>query len=67
VTYGEDVQHAYMRMETVEHFAKIALVTRQLGSQRLLDGPQLAKLVEARRRYAGTTSRATMPLQPAGD
>src|SRR6266700_2107459 len=47
VTYGEDVQHAYMRMETVEHFAKIALVTRQLGSQRLLDGPQLAKLVEA--------------------
>jgi hypothetical protein len=56
-----------MRMETVEHFAKIALVTRQLGSQRLLDGPQLAKLVEARRRYAGTTSRATMPFQPTGD
>ena len=67
VTYGEDVQHAYMKMETVEHFAKIALVTHQLGRQRLLDGPQLAKLMEARRRYAGTTSRAPMPLQPAGD
>ncbi len=67
VAYGEDVQHAYMKMETVEHFAKIALVTHQLGRQHLLDGPQLAKLVEARRRYAGSTSRATMPLQPAGD
>jgi L-fuculose-phosphate aldolase len=67
VTYGEDVQHAYMKMETVEHFAKIALVTHQLGRQRLLDGPQLAKLMEARRRYAGSTSTAAMPLQPTGD
>jgi L-fuculose-phosphate aldolase len=67
VAYGESVQHAYMKMETVEHFAKIALVTHQLGRQRLLDGPQLAKLIEARRRYAGTTSRASMPLQSVGD
>ncbi len=67
VAYGEDVQHAYMKMETVEHFAKIVLVTHQLGRQHILGEPELAKLIEARRKYAGTTSRAPMPLRPAGD
>ena len=32
VTYGEDLLTAYMNMETVEHYAKIALVTHMLGS-----------------------------------
>ena len=32
VTYGEDLLRAYMKMETVEHFAQIALVTHTLGS-----------------------------------
>src|SRR5512142_2558467 len=35
VTYGEDLTRAYMKMETVEHFAHIALVTHQLGRQQL--------------------------------
>ena len=34
VAYGEDIHVAYMRMETVEHFAKIALVTHLLGKQK---------------------------------
>ena len=33
VTYAEDLLTAYMHMETVEHLAKICLVTRQLGLQ----------------------------------
>ena len=44
VTYGEDLFVAYMRMETVEHFAKIALVTHMLGKQQLLSQEELEKL-----------------------
>ena len=36
VTYGEDLTRAYMKMETVEHFAQITLVTHLLGRQQLL-------------------------------
>src|SRR3989442_11942758 len=36
VTYGPDLQSAYMKMETVEHFAQIALVTHVLGQQKPL-------------------------------
>lgn len=31
VTVGTDVMQAYFRMETLEHFAKVSLVARQLG------------------------------------
>src|SRR5947208_17135072 len=34
VTYGSDLQSAYMKMETVEHFAQIGLVTHALGQQK---------------------------------
>lgn len=64
VAYGEDLLRAFMKMETVEHFAKIALVAHQLGREQPLSGENLDKLLEARRKYAGNTSRARMPLQP---
>jgi L-fuculose-phosphate aldolase len=51
VTCGETLLQAYLRMETVEHFAKIALAARQIGSQQLLDDFQIGKLMEARRKY----------------
>jgi len=62
VTYGPDLQSAYMKMETVEHFAQIALVTHVLGQQKPLAYEDLEKLVEARRRYLGVTSAAPMPV-----
>jgi len=62
VTYGSDLKSAYMKMETVEHFAQIALVTHILGRQQLLDGAELEKLVDARRRYQGVNSAAPMPV-----
>ncbi len=62
VTYGEDLLRAFMKMETVEHFAQISLVTHQLGRQNPLTGRALEKLIEARRNYAGQTSLAPMPL-----
>jgi L-fuculose-phosphate aldolase len=60
VTYGEDVMKAYFKMETVEHFARIALVTHILGRQNLLDREQVGKLLEARQRYEGVTSAAAL-------
>ena len=36
VTYGQDLLKAFFRMETTEHFARVALVTQMLGKQVLL-------------------------------
>jgi len=62
VTYGDTLQHAYMKMETVEHFAQIALVTHVLGRQQPLGSEDLAKLLLARTKYQGTHSAAPLPL-----
>jgi len=51
VTYGIDLRQAYLRMEAVEHYAKIVLAARQLGCNRTLDDEQLEKLFAARSRY----------------
>lgn len=48
VTYGENLMAAYMNMETVEHFAKIALVAHQLGCQSQLSDQHVSKLREIR-------------------
>ncbi|MGH9482526.1 MAG: class II aldolase/adducin family protein [Terriglobales bacterium] len=63
VTYGEDVMKAYFKMETVEHFARIALVAHLLGRQNLLGEAEVSKLMEARQRYEGITTAAA--LSPA--
>ena len=65
VTYADSLQHAYMKMETVEHFAKIALVTHLLGRQQPLSEQELEKLVAARSKYQGPKSAAPMPLASA--
>jgi L-fuculose-phosphate aldolase len=60
VTYGTDLSQAFMKMETVEHFARIALVTHQLGRQQPLAGEDLEKLVGVREKYLG----GTQPIVP---
>lgn len=72
VAYGTDLQSAYMKMETVEHFAQITLVTHLLGKQQPLDVSHLEKLLAVRSRYMGdVTSAARMPAffndRPADD
>jgi L-fuculose-phosphate aldolase len=62
VTYGSDLHSAYMKMETVEHFAQIALVTHVLGQQQLIESADLEKLVAARSKYLGVNSAAPMPV-----
>lgn len=58
VTYGPDLMQAYFRMETVEHFAKISLVTELLGRQVLLSGSEVDKLLAARQAYFGASAPA---------
>ncbi len=63
VCYGEDVWKAYFRMETVEHFARISLVTELLGGATVLPRGEVDKLLEARTRY-GVRTRAAGPGCP---
>jgi len=62
VTYGDTLEHAYMKMETVEHFAQIALVTHLLGRQQPLQAVEIEKLLTARTKYFGSKIAASMPL-----
>jgi L-fuculose-phosphate aldolase len=62
VAYGTDLHQAYMKMETVEHFAEIALVTHMLGCQQPLGDRELEKLMIVRTKYQGNKSAAPMPL-----
>jgi L-fuculose-phosphate aldolase len=68
VTFGASLENAYMKMETVEHFAKIALVTHLLGHEQPLDEKEVEKLVAVRDRYNGgrTTSMTNIPARGDG-
>jgi L-fuculose-phosphate aldolase len=70
VTYGPDLLTAFFRMETTEHFARVALVTEQLGKQVLLSGEDVEKLLAARVRYGTQTAAragATCPVTSSDD
>lgn len=62
VAYADSLEHAYMKMETVEHFAKIALVTHVLGRQQPLAGEELEKLLMVRSKYEGLKA-TSLPLE----
>ncbi|HET6180137.1 MAG TPA: class II aldolase/adducin family protein [Candidatus Sulfotelmatobacter sp.] len=62
VSYGDTLEHAYMKMETVEHFAQIALVTHLLGRQQPLQEVEIEKLLLARTKYFGAKMAASMPM-----
>lgn len=61
VTLGKDVMDAHFKMETVEHFAKIALVARQLGAVHTLNEQQVGDLIQLRQRF-GVEGRPTCDL-----
>jgi L-fuculose-phosphate aldolase len=63
VTYGPDLLTSFLRMETTEHFARVALVTELLGKQVLLSGGDVEKLHAARARYAAG-AQPTAPAAP---
>ena len=51
VTYGDGLLDAFLKMETVEHFANICLVAHQLGSARPLQQLAIDDLLQAKERY----------------
>ncbi len=51
LTVGTDLFSAYYKMETIEHFAKISLVARQLGRENLIAREELLRLQELRDSY----------------
>jgi len=66
VAYDVDLESAYFKMETVEHLAKVTLVAHQLGGAQNLTEEQINALVEARSKYQGKKSLATLPPGPIG-
>lgn len=65
VTYGTDLEDAFNRMDTVEHFAKISMYTRILGQERLLTSEDVEKLWVQRQKYYGLDSLdASKPKDP---
>ena len=67
VTYGSSLESAFMRMETVEHFAKIALVTHLLGNEQPLGEKEVEKLQDLRQRYNAGIDCATRRKPVAAD
>jgi L-fuculose-phosphate aldolase len=61
LTLGADLFAAYYKMETIEHFAKISLVARLLGGERLLSRQEVDRLQGLRGMY-GISSPA--PICP---
>jgi len=64
VTCGQDLLTAFFRMETTEHFARVALVSELLGKQVLLSGGDVEKLLAARARYGLQTAASVGPECP---
>src|SRR5688500_19830000 len=51
LTIGPDVYAPYYKMETIDHFAKISMVTRQLGRENLLSREEVVRLQGLRGNY----------------
>lgn len=70
---GVDLEQAFLRLELVEHYAKIIHLARQLGGVRELSGEQQKRLLEARAKAgleppgvaAPAPAPASRPAQPA--
>jgi L-fuculose-phosphate aldolase len=64
LTLGKSLFDAYYKMETVEHFAKISLVARMLGGERVLTQQEVDRLQGLRGHY-GISSPAPTCAAPS--
>jgi L-fuculose-phosphate aldolase len=67
LTLGADVYAAYYKMETIEHFAKISLVARMLGGERLLSREEVTRLEKLRGSYGIAAPGPICPEPSAAD
>ncbi|HEY2040821.1 MAG TPA: class II aldolase/adducin family protein [Edaphobacter sp.] len=63
VTYGDSLLDAFLKMETVEHFAHICLVAHQLGSARPLEQSAVGELLQARAKYLKNAGKPSHDVQ----
>lgn len=59
LTFGSDIEEAYFRLETVEHFAEITLSARILGGASPLTGEDVKKLLKVRETLGLASAPAT--------
>jgi L-fuculose-phosphate aldolase len=64
VTYGPDLETAYFRMETLEHFARITLVAKLLGREQPLPAEAVQKLFHIREQAGMAISPPTLCGMP---
>ncbi len=63
---GDDLEQAYLRVELVEHYARIFEAATRLGAVAALPEALVAQLVDARTKAGlGAAARATRPSSPA--
>ena len=56
LTYGTSLAHAFMKTETVEHFAYVCLTAHQLGGARHLSESEVGRLRESKMSYLRNAS-----------
>jgi L-fuculose-phosphate aldolase len=66
IALGKDLFSAYYKMETIEHFATISLVARQLGREHLLSREEVERLQGLRGMY-GIAAPAPICPDPADE
>ncbi|MDP2314435.1 MAG: class II aldolase/adducin family protein [Pseudomonadota bacterium] len=64
LTVGKDAEQAFLRMELVEHLARIALVARQVGGARPIPREDVEKLLAARAK-SGLAPQPTAAWSPS--
>ena len=72
LTVGKDIYDAYFKMEVIEHFAEISLISRQLGGERLLPRREVSRLMGLRQKVyqlegpPGGGESCPVPAEAAG-
>ena len=62
LTWGENLEQAWFRMESTEHYGKILLYVKQIGPAREFNRQQLDELIKIKHRIDGTTEESSMAL-----
>ena len=67
ITVADGLLRAYYKMETIEHFARISVVARLLGRERLLSREEVDRLQELRGSYGIAAPAPICPEDGDGD
>jgi len=64
VCYGPDLEDAYYKLEIVDAYARILLLTKQLGSVRPLDAGEMKDLLDLKKRFGMYDPRTAPDAKP---